>query len=1571
VVAAATTSFRVVGNPATVSAGSNVNFTVTAQDTFGNATPTYSGTVHFTSSDPLAAPPGNTTLTNGTGTFQVALKTAGSQTLTAADSGNSLTGTSNAISVNPAAAFSFTLSGTPTTITAGSNVNFTLTVKDTFNNVATNYAGTVHFSSTDSQAFTPADTTLTNGVKVFALALKTKGVQTVTAADSVNGSLNATSNAVTVNTGALAKFNVVAPLSATGNAFNFTVTATDSFNNTVINYAGTVHFSSTDAQATLPLDSQLTSGTGVFSATFKTSALQTLTATDTVASSVTGSAVVNVGITSVHHYVLTAPANSAAGSSFVVTVVAEDINNGITTGYTGTVHFTSSDGQAVLPANATLVGGMGTFNVTLKTSGAQTITASDTAIAGVTGSATVNVSALAATHYALTAPQATAPGHAFAVTVTAQDTFNNTATTYAGTIHFSSSDTAGGVVLPSDSTLTNGKGVFSATLVTLTTQSLTATDTLTSSITATANIYVSPPLGIPTNLTGARGGIVSVPIIAGSLVDTVNGTSGLSAGNFVVLYDPAIFTISSSDVQIGALPSASTGWTVATNMPSPGTIIIGLQSDGVHLITSTDGGSLVTINFHVNNSVPLAPNHIDLAADLSGGPPTTGLVDQNFLGYTLSPAPQDNAVFNPGFSYSGFDAADGILTVTGINQPPVAANDAYSTTARALPADPGFNVPAPGVLANDTDPQSFPLTAALQNGPSHGSVTLNADGSFTYSPTPGYVGSDSFTYKANDGFNNSAPATVSLTVTSRLSIPTNLTGSANRTVVVPVNVDNPNPPGSGGITAAVLAIDYDPNVFTVSNADVGLGTVTTGWTIVPNVNPTTGQIGIFLGNNVPVTNTIGGSLVLITFHINAAAPLGPSAINLAATNTPGATTVTTSLDALNGTLPLRPTVSNNSNDPNVDGVVNVIVPPTLVVNTFTPTPTGFVAVFDKPLNPSQLNLYDAVFGGNGAADMTLTGSNGVPVHGSLVVDPSATTITFVKSGTGTAGLLAADTYTATFRSASNAFKDSGGNLLDGNGDGVAGDDFVTTFTTAAPVGPVLSIPDFARGPDSTTNVLIPAKNGTGIPITLTNASGVTDVTFNLNYNPALLNITGTLNGPAGTLSVVTGGGVASFTFHSGSALSGNLTLGQIVATVPDSAAGTYKAKEVLHLSNIAVNAGSIPSVGNDAIHVVAYLGDTSGDGQLSGLDASQISRVSILLDTGFAAYPLLDPLIVGDVGGNNLVDGSDVTLVNRRLAGYITPQIPDIPSTLTITPAGPDPALSVPTALEANAGSTVVVPVNIDTARPDGSSGAVQAILALRYDPRVFDVTTADIQLGSLTADGWQMTTMINAQTGEIGIDLFSSSPIQTTQGGSLVNIAMHVRDNAPSGPTALTVVNQVNPTGQRVFQTSVADALGAFILHSTQTAAGEEPGAPGLVLVTATSPAPAIGPVAQEYSAPAAVMAPMAADHSDAAPLTTLAPMPAAEVLEQVFGDVEPIVARDSTFAQPGVNLGGELGDESAVSSGDKALQLSGAVQRDWVPAELLEQLDRSSHGGVLDAADDLAGLEAFFAREGSERSL
>jgi hypothetical protein len=101
------------------------------------------------------------------------------------------------------------------------------------------------------------------------------------------------------------------------------------------------------------------------------------------------------------------------------------------------------------------------------------------------------------------------------------------------------------------------------------------------------------------------------------------------------------------------------------------------------------------------------------------------------------------------------------LTVTAVDDAPVAANDSY-----ALAEDTTLTSAAPGVLGNDDDIEGSALTVLVATAPSHGALSLNTDGSFTYSPAPNWNGSDNFSYTANDGALNSPPAIVSLTVTA-------------------------------------------------------------------------------------------------------------------------------------------------------------------------------------------------------------------------------------------------------------------------------------------------------------------------------------------------------------------------------------------------------------------------------------------------------------------------------------------------------------------------------------------------------------------------------------------------------------------------------------------------------------------------------------------------------------------------------------------------------------------------------------------------------------------------------------
>jgi len=143
--------------------------------------------------------------------------------------------------------------------------------------------------------------------------------------------------------------------------------------------------------------------------------------------------------------------------------------------------------------------------------------------------------------------------------------------------------------------------------------------------------------------------------------------------------------------------------------------------------------------------------------------------------------------------FSAFDGVHGIElwrlgSAAPVNHPPVANNDS-ATTPEDMPV-------IIAVLANDTDTESNALTAVLVSGPSHGMLTLNANGSFTYTPAANYNGPDSFSYKANDLTADSNVANVAITVTPVNDAPV-------------ANADGATTPEDAPVVLAVLANDTD------------------------------------------------------------------------------------------------------------------------------------------------------------------------------------------------------------------------------------------------------------------------------------------------------------------------------------------------------------------------------------------------------------------------------------------------------------------------------------------------------------------------------------------------------------------------------------------------------------------------------------------------------------------------------------------------------------------------------------------------------------------------------------------
>ena len=347
------------------------------------------------------------------------------------------------------------------------------------------------------------------------------------------------------------------------------------------------------------------------------------------------------------------------------------------------------------------------------------------------------------------------------------------------------------------------------------------TGTFTNTVIANSPPVVTTSLGVTAFIEGNN--VTSIPIVVDAAVTVTDSDNA---------------TLSSGSVSITANFQASEDILAFTNVPGTMGNIVGIYNAGTGVLSLSSAGATATlaqwqaafrsitytnssntpntstrtVSFRVNdgtNNSNLATKQVSIAAvndtpiavndsyttsedtllsvatlgvlgndtDADGDPltsilvsgPSNGLLSLNANG-SFSYTPNANYNGSDSFTYKANDgSADSNtatvnITITPVNDPPVsdpsAAADAYTTLE-----DTVLNVPAPGLLANDTDVDGDALTSILVSGPSNGSLTFNADGSFSYTPNLNYNGPDSFTYKANDGSLDSAAILVSLTIT--------------------------------------------------------------------------------------------------------------------------------------------------------------------------------------------------------------------------------------------------------------------------------------------------------------------------------------------------------------------------------------------------------------------------------------------------------------------------------------------------------------------------------------------------------------------------------------------------------------------------------------------------------------------------------------------------------------------------------------------------------------------------------------------------------------------------------------
>ena len=472
------------------------------------------------------------------------------------------------------------------------------------------------------------------------------------------------------------------------------------------------------------------------------------------------------------------------------------------------------------PAHGTVAlnaDGSFTYTPTLGFAGSDSFTyiASDSLSSGSPTTVTLNVAASAPTtqaaSFALNAGQTLGEDATHGVLAGATD---NNGLVLTATLADNGGPTHGTVALNADGSFT-----YTPTLGFAGTDSFTyiASDSLTSAspTTVTLNVAARAPTTVAASYGDNAGQALTADAAHGVLLGAsdpnslsltaalaqnggpANGTVALNAdGSFI--YTPALgFAGTDSFTYVASDSLSNSGTTTVT-------INVAAQSLATQAVSydAHAGHSLTIDAAHGVLTSDSDPNGLIMTAALANnGGPQHGTLTLNADG-SYSYTPMLGYAGTDSFSYVASDSltssAPVTVTLDVLDPPPstqadvfVAAGDVTMTVTAAH-----------GVLANDVDNNGLTLTAALagSGGPQHGSLALNSDGSFSYTPTQGYVGTDSFTYIASDSLGSSGATTVTLSVAAQ-----NITGGTGNDTYYVYNSADQITVAAGTLNESVVA----------------------------------------------------------------------------------------------------------------------------------------------------------------------------------------------------------------------------------------------------------------------------------------------------------------------------------------------------------------------------------------------------------------------------------------------------------------------------------------------------------------------------------------------------------------------------------------------------------------------------------------------------------------------------------------------------------------------------------------------------------------------------------------------
>ena len=196
------------------------------------------------------------------------------------------------------------------------------------------------------------------------------------------------------------------------------------------------------------------------------------------------------------------------------------------------------------------------------------------------------------------------------------------------------------------------------------------------------------------------------------------------------------------------------------------------------------------------------------------------------------------------------------------------------------------------------------------------------------------------------------------------------------------------------------------------------------------------------------------------------------------------------------------------------------------------------------------------------------------------------------------------------------------------------------------------------------------------------------------------------------------------------------------------------------------------------------------------------SRASPWVNGGFYAYPLTNPVIIGDVTGDGSLSGLDAWYVSQKSVHRPVPQIPDVPMGLTLTFATVDPTVQIgEVGMVAAPGGTVDAVVRVTN-----DPHQLQIVsFTISYDTDLLALGDQDVTLSrSLAGTGWSLAENVDGAAGVVYVSMYSATPLAGPQ--DLLDLAFHVRADATAGTAPLAITGSLNE-GQLVM-TSVNGSI-------------------------------------------------------------------------------------------------------------------------------------------------------------------